>query len=77
MRLVDGPTANEGRVEVCIHNVWGTICQDEWDESDGNVICRQLEYQQYGIQYYCNYLHWSVKVQSQSIGLIMDQVLIL
>ena len=42
MRLVDGVTGNEGRVEVCVSGRWGTVCHDEWNTSDAMVVCRQL-----------------------------------
>ena len=33
---------NEGRIEICINNVWGTICDDYWSDTDANVACRKL-----------------------------------
>ena len=42
LRLSGGNVINEGRIEICINNVWGTICDDYWSDTDANVACRKL-----------------------------------
>ena len=42
LRLAGGNVDNEGRVEICLNNEWGTICDDNWSTNDANVACRQL-----------------------------------
>ena len=33
----------EGRVEICINNAWGTVCDTLFGREDAGVVCEQLE----------------------------------
>ena len=53
MRLVNGGSSLEGRLEVCLNGVWGTICDQSWDDTDAGVACSQMGYSARG-SYNCS-----------------------
>ena len=46
MRLVgsedEGAGTIEGRVEVCINNAWGTLCNNSFTSEDAGTVCDNL-----------------------------------
>jgi hypothetical protein len=39
---VGSANSNEGRVEICLSDEWGTVCNQMWDAADASVVCREL-----------------------------------
>jgi len=54
VRLSAGSYPFEGRVEVCVNGVWGSVCHDSWSTMDATVACRQLGYSTYEVVAYSN-----------------------
>ena len=48
VKLVNGSTEREGRVEICIGGELGSVCDDFWDTFDASVICNQLGFSAIG-----------------------------
>ena len=45
LRLVDGTTSAEGRVEILYEGKWGTICDRNFKIGEATVLCNQLGFQ--------------------------------
>lgn len=37
-----------GAVEMCLSEMWGTVCYDGWENMDASVVCNQLQLSPYG-----------------------------
>ena len=42
VRLVDGSSHTEGRLEVYYRGIWGTVCNDGWNDKYASLVCVQL-----------------------------------
>lgn len=60
IRLTGESRRNEGVVEICLDNVWGTITSESWDSSDTEVVCRQLGFP------------WDCKCNSETDHTVID-----
>ena len=53
IRLVDGVTPHDGRVEICIEEgLWVAVCDDQLNLKHASIICRQLGYD--GCEFECH-----------------------
>ena len=52
VRLVNGSTSDtsiQGRVELCVDQIWSTVLGSNWGDEEAMVVCRQLGYSDLGI----------------------------
>ena len=45
MRLVEGSSEIEGRVEVCFSRRWGTVSSDGWTQTNAKIVCNNHGYE--------------------------------
>jgi deleted-in-malignant-brain-tumors protein 1 len=44
----DASIVRDGRVEVCVNRVWGTVCDLQFSEDDAQVVCSQMNFERDG-----------------------------
>ena len=44
-----GADGRRGRLEVFFNNKWGTVCDDNFGQREGQVICKQLGFPNAGV----------------------------
>ena len=37
-------------MEVCVNEVWGSVCDSGWDRTDAHIICQQLGHPELGME---------------------------
>ncbi len=58
VRLIGGTSSLKGRVEICLNDEWGTVCNQMWDSVDASVVCRQLGLDSIGKYYIISYTNF-------------------
>lgn len=39
-----GATEAEGRLQIYLNGIWGSVCEKGWGSKSSNVVCRELGY---------------------------------
>lgn len=52
VRVIDGTSEYEGRVEVCNGGQFGPVCDNKWTDADAQVVCGHLGYPTTGVIIY-------------------------
>ena len=73
LQLVGGQSSNEGRVEICINGVWGTVCDGGWGSNDASVVCRQLGLSYTGIQTDAATIIYVLFLESEELDFSADE----
>ena len=45
---MDGGTEREGRLELCLGLIWGTVAGDKWREDNSEFVCNALGFEYNG-----------------------------
>ena len=48
VRLTGGSSNNTGIVEICINQLWSSVCFQYFDKEDASVVCAALGFQRFG-----------------------------
>ena len=57
LRLAGSANVGQGRVEICINETWGTVCDDSWDVNDAAVACQALGFSRFSEQKFVDHVH--------------------
>ena len=60
MRLVNSSYIGVGRVEICVNNEWGTVCDNGWTNLNAQIVCKQVGQSSLCKHYYKPFITFSV-----------------